>query len=189
LVNPEELDDSDDDKPVIVLPAQVISPRGPVPEGELIEVVAVPWLAICDELKRDPKFLYQFVNHPRNFEEFIAGTYERAGYKEVVLTPRSGDMGRDVIATKSGHLSVRILDQCKAYSPHHKVTANDVRAMLGVITADQNTSKGVVTTTGRFAPELAEDPLLQHYVPHRLELRDGKRLLEWLSAVRAKSGI
>ncbi len=35
-------------------------------------------------------------------EKRIAGAYERAGYPEVVLTPRSGDAGRDIIATKPG---------------------------------------------------------------------------------------
>jgi restriction system protein len=115
----------------------------------------------------------------RNFEEFIAASYNKAGY-EVLITPRSGDSGRDVIATMPGHLSVRILDQCKAYSPGHAVSANDVRAMLGVITGDQNTSKGVITTTATFAPGINADPILAPYLPHRLELRDGRRLRGWL---------
>jgi restriction system protein len=167
-------------QPRIVLPAQVISVRMPVPEGDLIAVIAVPWLAICRELEHNPRFLYQFVNHPRIFEEFIAASYERAGFPEVILTPRSGDRGRDVIATKPGHLSVRILDQCKAYSPNHVVSADEVRAMLGVVTGDRNTSKGVITTTACFAPELERDPILSPFLPHRIELRDGRRLREWL---------
>ena len=36
-----------------------------------------------------------------------------------------------MIAIKPGFLSLRVLDQCKAYSPGHVVTANDVRAMAG----------------------------------------------------------
>lgn len=167
------------EQPLIVLPAVVTSIRDNVPGAQLIRAIGIPWLAILGELNRDPNFLFQFVQHSRNFEEFIAASYDRAGY-DVLLTPRSGDSGRDVIATMPGHLSVRILDQCKAYSPGHAVPANDVRAMLGVITGDQNTSKGVVTTTATFAPGIDKDPILAPYLPHRLELRDGRRLREWL---------
>ena len=51
------------------------------------------------------------------------------------LTPRSGDYGRDVIATSKTKLVgvVRIIDQVKRYTPPNEVTANDVRAMLGVL--------------------------------------------------------
>jgi restriction system protein len=157
----------------------VTSIRDNLPGGQLIRAIGIPWLAILDELNRNPTFLFEFARHPRNFEEFVAASYDRAGY-EVLLTPRNGDFGRDVIATRPGHLSVRILDQCKAYSPGHAVSANDVRAMLGVITGDQNTSKGVITTTARFAPGIDNDPKLAPYLPDRLELRDGRRLREWL---------
>jgi hypothetical protein len=52
--------------------------------------------------------------------------------------------------------------------------------MLGVITGDQNTSKGIITTTASFAPGIHRDPILSPYLPHRLELRDGPRLRDWL---------
>lgn len=167
-------------QPRIVLPCEVVSLRGQVTQGQLIQAIAVPWLAICRELEHNPTFLYQFVQHPRNFEEFIAACYSEAGFEEVILTPRSGDHGRDVIAIRHGHLSLRFLDQCKAYSANHVVPANDVRAMLGVVTADQNTSKGIITTTATFAPGIETDPIISPYIPHRLELRDGIRLREWL---------
>ncbi|MBI2360629.1 MAG: restriction endonuclease [Deltaproteobacteria bacterium] len=67
----------------------------------------------------------------RKLEEIIAGAYEREGWPEVVLTPRSGDRGRNVIATKPGIGSIRIIDQVKAYAPDHPVTADEVRAVLG----------------------------------------------------------
>jgi restriction system protein len=58
-----------------------------------------------------------------------------AGFDEVTLTPRSGDLGRDVIAVKRGLGTVRVIDQVKAYGPSHLVTADDVRALLGVLRA------------------------------------------------------
>ena len=136
-------------------------------------------------IKRDPRAVYAL--DWRQLEETIAGAYQSAGY-EVTLTPRSGDLGRDVIATKKGVVSIRILDQIKAYKPGHLVTANDVRAMLGVATADTNCSKAVVTTTSDFAPRVREDELLKHFMPYRLELKSGSELVPWLNdiAERAK---
>ncbi|HZP42189.1 MAG TPA: restriction endonuclease, partial [Candidatus Binatia bacterium] len=176
-------------QPRPVLPCEVVGLAGNVAEGELIKAIAVPWLAICREIARDPNFLYQFAHSPRNFEEFIAACYDRAGFDEVILTARSGDHGRDVIAVKAGHLSVRFLDQCKAYSANHVVPANDVRAMLGVLTGDRNTSKGFITTTATFAPGINTDPIISPYIPYRLELRDGRRLREWLLTLVASGDV
>ena len=78
------------------------------------------------------------------------GTERR--FDEVVLTPSSGDLGRDVIAIKKGFGSIRFIDQVKAFSPSHVVTANDVRALPGVLQADQNATKAIFTTTSTFAP-------------------------------------
>jgi len=98
--------------------------------------VAVPWFAILRELERDPDFLSKIPW--RSLEEVIAGAYKREGWPDVVLTPRSGDKGRDVIATKPGIGAIRILDQVKAYKLGNKVPADDVRALLGVLTRDTN---------------------------------------------------
>lgn len=154
-------------------------------EGQLIEAVAVPWFEILELLQKDPSASYQI--EPRHWEEIIAGAYTRAGFDEVILTPRSGDKGRDIVATKSGVGSVRIFDQVKAYSPTTLVTHDDVRAMLGVITGAQNVSKGVITTTSDFAPRVLEDEYLKPYVPHRLELRPRDVLLPWLDGLRERS--
>jgi restriction system protein len=89
----------------------------------------------------------------------------------VILTPRSGDKGRDVVATKHGVGTIRIFDQAKAYKPGHLVTAEEVRAMLGVITGARNVSKGVITTTSRFAPRISEDEYLKPFIPYRFELK------------------
>jgi restriction system protein len=75
----------------------------------------------------------------------VAGAYDRVGFDKVILTPRSGDLRRDVIAIKYGLGTVRVIDQVKAYGPGHLVTADDVRALLGVLDAD-GASKGFLTT-------------------------------------------
>ncbi len=156
-------------------------------EGELIRALAIPWMAIAMEIERDPEFLFRFAQNPRKFEEFIAATYERAGWPHVVLTPGSGDKGRDVIATKPGIGSIRFLDQCKAYSPGNLVTHDDVRAMFGVLNLNPNASKAIITTTSDFQPRITTSDEFQAVMPHRLELRNGAQLREWLKEI-ASSG-
>lgn len=147
--------------PVLTLGASILTLGGATAEGQLIEAVGIPWFKIVEMLQRDPSAAYGL--DPRQWEEMIAGAYEAEGFDEVTLTPRSGDLGRDVIAVKKGVGCIRILDQVKAYKPGHLVPANDVRAMLGVGFADQNCSKVVITTTSDFAPKVRDDPLLK---PH-----------------------
>ena len=126
----------------------VIVPGTKSAEGQLIQAVALPWFEIIELLKNDPSIVYKIP--PQKWEEIIAGAYKKAGFDEVILTPRSGDYGRDVIAVKRGLGSVRVIDQVKAYKPDHLVTADDVRALMGVLQGD-SASKGFLTTTSDFA--------------------------------------
>ena len=137
-------------------------------EGRLIEAVALPWFDIIQLLRNDPSIAFQI--SPDKWEEIVAGAYRKSGFDEVTLTPRSGDHGRDVIAVKKGLGSVRVIDQVKAYKPGHLVTADDVRALIGVLHGD-GASKGFLTTTSDFAPLLRKDPLILPFIPSRLDLR------------------
>lgn len=109
--------------------------------------------------------------------------YHQAGFEEVTLTPRSGDYGRDVIAVKKGLGTVRIIDQVKAYKPSLLVSANDVRALGFVLQAD-NAAKGFVTTTSDFAPKIKDDPFISPWIPSRLELINGEKLIQRLIELR-----
>jgi restriction system protein len=161
----------------------VIVPGGKTDQGQLIEAVALPWFEIIELLNRDPSLVYQIKD--RKWEEIIAGAYQRAGFDEVTLTPRSGDFGRDIIAVKHGLGTIRIIDQVKAYGPNHLVTADDVRALLGVLQGDK-ASKGFLTTTSDFAPKLRDDILLKPFMPAQLELINGKMLLARLEELAKK---
>lgn len=158
---------------------------GKTEDGTLVQAVAIPWIEILAELRRDPESAYRIP--PRQWEEIIAGAYTKAGFDEVILTPRSGDFGRDVVATMYGVGSIRIFDQVKAYRPGHVVTADEVRSMLGVLTGAANVSKGVMTTTSTFAPRVADDPYLKPYLPFRLELKGRDELFPWLQTVAGKA--
>lgn len=162
-----------------ILVKALLIPAGPTKEGMLIEAVAPPWFAILEMIRRDPRVVYEI--DARSWEEIIAGAYTKAGFDEVILTPRSGDKGRDVVATRKGIGSIRIFDQVKAYKPGHLVTAEEVRAMIGVITGAHNVSKGLVTTTSDFAPRLHEDEYIKPLIPYRLELKPCHVLLPWLA--------
>lgn len=155
----------------------VIVPGASGSEGRLIEAVTIPWFDIIALLKENPSTAYQI--SPDKWEEIVAGAYKRSGFDEVTLTPRSGDYGRDVIAVKKGIGHVRVIDQVKAYKPGHLVTANDVRALMGVLQGD-GASKGFLTTTSDFAPKIKDDPLITPFIPARLELINGTSLFKRL---------
>jgi restriction system protein len=150
-------------------------------EGRLVEGVSIAWDEIIKLISHNPEELYKI--DPRKLEELIAGAYVRDGY-EVELTPRSGDKGRDVVATKHGIGSIRIFDQVKRYKVSRPVTADEVRSLVGVITMAGNVSKGVITTTSTFAPTLLDDDDIRRLVPHRLELKPRDILLPWLEKLR-----
>ncbi len=161
----------------------VIVPVRKVSEGTLIETVTIPWFEIIKLIKSDPAMAYQI--SPRKWEEIVAGAYIQSGFDEVIITPGSGDRGRDVIAVKQGLGRVRIIDQVKAYKANHLVTANDVRALMGVLHED-GASKGFLTTTSDFAPGIKKDPLIVPFIPSRLELINGVDLIKRLEELSKK---
>jgi restriction system protein len=157
-----------------------------VPEGTLIGKPMVPWFELQRQLAKNADLLFSFAQYPRRFEEFIAGMYKLDGWNDVILTPPSGENGRDVIATTYGSCSVRMLDSVKAYSRDKLVRHTDVRDMFGVICADPSASKGAVTTTSDFEPRIATSRYLSPFIPYRLELRNGAQVLEWLKRLPPK---
>lgn len=168
--------------PSVLLQA-VIVPGDETAEGQLIESVAFPWFEIIERIAQTPDTIYEI--DWRKWEEIIAAAYKQQGF-EVILTPRSNDKGRDVIATNRLG-SVRFFDQVKAYRPGRLVTADDVRAMFGVLSLQPNVSKGFVTTTSEFAPGVLKDPDIARFMPYRLELKAKDALLEWLFGVAKNS--
>ena len=109
--------------PMLLIHA-IITPYAANSEGKLVRALAVPWQMIVSHLKRDWSLAYQMPYE--KWEEMVAAAFDRAGYDEVILMPRSWDHGRDVIAIKKGIGSVRIIDSVKAYKPGHLVKHDDV---------------------------------------------------------------
>lgn len=164
----------------------IVSLGSKTADGQLVVAVKPVWDVLLRLVKADPDALLTLP--PLKLEELIAASYERRGFDRVTLTPRSADLGRDVIAEKDGWGSVRIVDQVKAYKRGHRVTAEEVRALGFVMLADQSASKGVVTTTSEFAPRIGEDKLLKPFLGTRIELIDGKELASRLVQLIDSSG-
>jgi len=133
------------------------------------------WFEIIRALNADWNAASQL--SPDRWQEIVAGAYKVSGFDEVMLTPRSGDPGRDVIATTRGIGSIRIIEQIEAYSPSNLVTACDVRALRGILKPG-GASKGVFATTSSFAPGIRIDPLITRWMPNQLELIDGAAQLK-----------
>src|SRR5258708_1867351 len=97
------------DLPSIVLQA-VLEFGDRTKEGLLVRAVAVPWLEIIRLMQQDRRLIYDL--DPRKWEELVAGAWRQEGY-DVILTPRSGDGGKDVIvtATLPGVGRIRLFDQ------------------------------------------------------------------------------
>lgn len=160
----------------------VINHVGKTTDGDLVVCVCPAFDAIVRLLEQDPSALFKI--DPRKLEEIVAASYEKSGYQEVILTPRSGDLGRDVVATKTGLATIRIVDQVKAFAADQVVSAHDVRALVGVLAADVAANKGYVTTSAEFAPRIESDRLLAPLMPTRLELINGRALRERLTRIR-----
>jgi restriction system protein len=159
-----------------LLTQTLIIPESKTAEGVLIASMALPWRRILKLITEDPSQIYQI--DPWKWEEIIAGSYQESGlFDEVILTPRGNDGGKDVIAIKKGYGAIRFVESVKKYKPGNEVTADDVRA-LGFLLNDPKNSKGIVSTTWKFAPKIEEDPLIKQFMPYRLELVDGEKLID-----------
>jgi restriction system protein len=156
----------------------VIIPAGKTPNGLLVKSNSAVWNSIAAALGNDWSLAFKI--SPRQWEEIVAGAFEKAGYDQVELTPASGDFGRDVIATKHGIGCVKVLGSVKALAPGRNVDYDAVRALMGIIASERDTSKGIITTTSDFPPLIESDPLIAPLLPTRLELINGAKLQKWL---------
>jgi restriction system protein len=170
--------------PEVVIPSAFVVLGDKNAEGRLVVGVGTMWLDIINECRRDPTALLKM--SARAFEEFLAGLYERQKFwDEIILTPSSGDKERDVILTvsKRGMGVIRIIDQARRYTPRHRISLEQVRAMAGILYRDRNVSKAIITTTSDFEPGAERE--YRDFIPQRLELRNGRHLLQWVSEIGA----
>lgn len=154
-----------------------------VPADALEKLRRVEFLPLVelDRIVRDPELMRRFSG--RKFEEFVAMLIEELGFEDVVLTPRSGDQGRDVLAVKKVHgIKILFAFECKRYS--EPVGPEIARALLGTIVhGATRANKGVLVTTSRFTPATRKFILTEP----SLDGRDYDGLLEWLHEYASKA--
>ncbi|MCD6565094.1 MAG: restriction endonuclease [Bacteroidales bacterium] len=121
---------------------------------------------------------------PRQFEEFIAETLSQLGFKDVILTPRSHDGGKDVIASHQiNGIPLSFYFECKQYSKGNKIQLKTLRALLGTLAHDrQNVNKGVLVTTSTFTKGSKEFILSEA----RLDGKDYDGILGWIEEMKKK---
>jgi restriction system protein len=157
----------------------IVTPGEKLSSGLVVVSTSQVWADIVETLGTDWSVALQIPSD--KWEEIVAGAFKKASFDEVILTPRSGDHGRDVIATKKGVLSIKIIGSVKRYKPDLLVGYDDVRALLGVLSGERDASKGIVMTTSDFPPNISDDPFIKPFLPTRLELLNGEQLRQWLT--------
>lgn len=107
-------------------------------------------LAVLQRVLADPRHMLRLGS--RDFEYFIADLLEKLGFVDVMVTPRSGDGGRDVLARRVVHrVPLAFMFECKRYERSKKVRLDAIRALLGAAsTRSACVNKAVLVTTSTF---------------------------------------
>lgn len=167
--------------PVAVLLQDLTSGGGRTADGLVVRANRDVWDELIRRFSKNWELAYQVP--AARWEEIIASAFDAAGYDKVILTPRSCDRGRDVIAEKHGFGAIKIAISVKAYNRDRLVPYDDIRALAGVVAMDTTVSKGMITTLSDFPPLVLKDPLIAPLVPFRLELINGEKLRQWLKSL------
>lgn len=81
----------------------------------------------------------------------------------------------------------RMLDQAKKYGPDKVVGYDAIRAFIMVLDADRAT-RGFLTTTGIFPPDILKDPFIAPRLGSTLELVEGANLVKRLGELARGAG-
>lgn len=152
---------------VEVVPAEVVT--------NLKRVEFVP-LRLLDQILRLPELMRNL--SALEFERFVATLIDKLGFEDVVITPRSGDQGRDILAVKRVlGIPVLFAFECKRYGPDKPVGVELLRALLGTIShGPTKANKGILVTTSRFTSGARKYLLTEP----SLDGKDFNGIVEWL---------
>ena len=119
---------------------------------------------------------------PRQFEEFIAELLNELGFNNVILTPRSGDGGKDVIASHSVEgIPLTFYFECKKYAESNKIQLETMRSLLGTVAHDsRKVNKGILVTTSTFTKGCKEFIIAES----RVDGKDYDGILGWIEELR-----
>ncbi len=164
------------DKPYRLSP-RLLRTVGHVPDGEVVDVDPGAFSDFIRDLTLDYEILRRMP--PRDFERAMAAVYARTGrFDRVILTPRSGDEGRDVILEAAEWTGQRRIIELKRYL-RRRVSAEMVNSLIGVLTGEGDGSRAAFLTTSTFAPRLQKHRSIRKaLLSRRVELLDLVHLVE-----------
>jgi hypothetical protein len=159
-------------------PIRLSLPDLRIPENKVLVQVfrecdtdLVSWLA------QHPQDLYAV--HPGTFELIVARIFRSRGFEvEVISSWNQPDGGVDLIAARrvSGMIDLRIAVQCKRHASTHRVSAEPVRSLNGVLDRFR-AHRGVIATTSEFTRDAWHE--VGEYF-WRIELLDHQRIVSAL---------
>lgn len=148
-------------------------------DGRLLQVDFLP-IKMIEKILRDPELTRNI--SPRDFEHFVAYLVEQLGFENVLVTPRSGDGGRDILATRNvNDVPLLFAFECKQYKPERKVQLDNLRSLLGTVShGNTKANIGVLVTTSYFTSGCKEFILSEAQI-------DGKDFDDLVSWIRKAS--
>lgn len=152
---------------------------GEAQRNSILAVHSLP-LKLIAKIMRSPHEVRNIT--PRQFEEFVAETLNQLGFRDIILTPRSRDGGKDVIASHEiNGIPLAFYFECKQYSESNKIQLDTLRALLGTMAHDaRNVNKGVLVTTSTFTKGSKEFILSES----RLGGKDYDGILGWIDELK-----
>lgn len=151
----------------------------PAQKSALISVDKLP-LKVISMILQNPQEVRNIT--PRQFEEFIASLLDQLGFSDIVLTPRSSDGGKDIIASHSiNGIPLSFYFECKQYAKGNKIQLETLRALLGTIAHDSTKANmGVLVTTSTFTKGCEKFILAES----RLDGKDYDDIVGWISELK-----
>jgi len=150
-------------------------------KSALISVDGLPFRLVA-KIMRSPNEVKNLT--PRQFEEFVAETLAQLGFTDVILTPRSRDGGKDVIASRQMNgIPLSFYFECKKYADNNKIQLETLRALLGTMAHDaRQVNIGILVTTSTFTKG-SRDFILSE---SRLDGKDYEGILGWVDELNKK---
>jgi restriction system protein len=149
-------------------------------ERQLISGVVMVTDDLLDRIDAKPDEMHSLTS--RQFEELVAGLFERQGY-EVTLTPASKDGGKDIYVAKRDTVgALMYLVECKRFAPDRPVGVGLIRQLYGVV-EQENATGGILAATSFFTKGAKE---FTEKLRYRLSLKDYIDLQKWIKQLRTR---
>ena len=151
-------------------------------EKALVSDLGLGASELISVFSQNPQLLYEIT--AGEFEEVVAEIFRRHGF-EVLLTPKTRDGGRDIIAIQRVlGIPSKFIIECKRYKKDRPVGVGVVRSLFGV-QSQEGANKSIVATTSHFtrgAIDFAE----QSNTRWQMELADYHDIVNWLKHLPPK---